>query len=78
MVIIICLASANLSFSLALEGVPKLNRARINLTERRAKNRITFYNPVRHDDDARDPRVTIPQAGSSKRHSIDVFSTWSA
>ena len=29
MVIIICFASANLSFSLALEGVPKLNLARI-------------------------------------------------
>ena len=66
------LTSADLSFALTLEGVPKLNLARINLTKPR-KDRTTFYNPIHHDKSACDPRGNDPHELVRSTIPIDVF-----
>ena len=65
MVIIYLLASADLSSSLALEGVPKLTHGQDQQSRPDTRKRPDYLlQPATHDKDARDPRVTIPQAGS--------------
>jgi hypothetical protein len=74
MVIIICLRRCLVQKVLQLFGDLRWPCGDI-VTTRTTKDRITFYNPIHHDEGACDPRGNDPHELVRSAMSIDVFST---